>query len=1211
MAQTEYRDAPSLPDSPRGGGTRLIVELCSPPLMLAQAPSSDRPSVVSQQERLTDLVQRELPTARIEGRTRAALNALIVRLDLTGGLDVATLISRLAALDGVAAVYQETEFTPSLYASVPLVGASEAWDWVGGEDDAGAGVRVAVIDAGIDEDHPMLAGEGLSYPPGYPLGDTRYTSPKVIAARAYFRPSDPPVEGEDTPVPGANGSSHGLQVASVIAGERTTANYRGAAVSLVGVAPRAHLMNYRVFYPAQSGRNSAYSIEIVQAIDDAVADGAQVLCLPWNSVMPLPESSSAVAAAVRNAIAAGCVVVGAAGNQGPGYGSATGIPGGMEGVITVGAASKSQVLGWNLLDVHSYDAVPESLTAQVYEPALFGEAFDLPIGPIRWADAANTSALDTPPLACEPITSTHLSGLAGLAARGECYFSDKAYHIQNAGGALALVYNDSDELEAMGCAGDYCDPGVIDLPVAMLRASTGEALRNRLTTHPTDTVRLDPAARVISTNAGVIAASSARGPAYAARSKPDLVAPGVSVLVASDHGDVPLTRYEQVSGTSLACAHVAGLAALFLQRYPDWSPAEVKSALMACTDDEGLALAGDPSTEAGVLARGAGMVDASLWADRRVVCTPPSLSITGLTAGAQRLAQVTVHDRRIVGQRLPYLVETTAISGSGIVLSATPEVALAPGEAATLDVSVQVLPDASLGDHEATLSFGAAGERGSLPIWLYVEPLADGGPDVLVIDNDFSMFGSYQDHCADVTDALDALGIDHDLWNADARYQSLQTVPDLDELLSYRAVVWVTGDNRQPDGYYVISTPLTRIDTQILARYLDSGGTLLALGQNLAEASDVNADPDAQWGRADLYHGYLGAHWVQGNVFGAEDEASPPQDGPALVGIPTSFLAGISLHMGPVGDGAGNQVSIDEIAPGGDPERSDAALVTPLLVAVGGDPADNGYTALAKGDEPTLEDQTGDLPYRTVYMSFGLEGINTWPGTSGRAALLERALDWLLDEVSLTVPDVVGAPNELMTLTCSAKSSRGYPVSGYRWQVSDGDSQRIYQTPSPTLAVTYDAHGVHELVVEATDTLGHRAVASGTVTIVTGGHSRLHTDNTTVAAGAEIRYTVRAENSGSQTVAMSFALDVPSQCQYVSHLGGEYASGTLTWSDQLPPQASYTCELVVRTDEMLTTGTPITATAQFTAGDDAFSQSVTSRIMGVLALPLILALASD
>ncbi|MBC7317464.1 MAG: hypothetical protein H5T70_13655, partial [Chloroflexi bacterium] len=177
-------------------------------------------------------------------------------------------------------------------------------------------------------------------------------------------------------------------------------------------------------------------------------------------------------------------------------------------------------------------------------------------------------------------------------------------------------------------------------------------------------------------------------------------------------------------------------------------------------------------------------------------------------------------------------------------------------------------------------------------------------------------------------------------------------------------ILWLTGDNVHPDGYYVPSTPMTARDQELLMAYLEQGGRLLAVGQNLAEASDVNPDADPTWGRSRLYHHYLGAHWLQGALYGG---GFPPSQTASLYGLPGTFLEGVALDVGNVGTGADNQSSIDEIAPGGLADGSDADLVKAILFASGGQPVNGGIVGVAKAAEPSLEKPTPDLAYRTLY----------------------------------------------------------------------------------------------------------------------------------------------------------------------------------------------------------------------------------------------------
>ncbi len=90
-------------------------------------------------------------------------------------------------------------------------------------------------------------------PGGYPKGDKRFTNNKVIVARAYFRPGDPPLPGDDTAIQGPNGDPHGTHTAGTVACDAgTPVDFQGAHVTISGIAPRAYLMNYRVFYPSRA-----------------------------------------------------------------------------------------------------------------------------------------------------------------------------------------------------------------------------------------------------------------------------------------------------------------------------------------------------------------------------------------------------------------------------------------------------------------------------------------------------------------------------------------------------------------------------------------------------------------------------------------------------------------------------------------------------------------------------------------------------------------------------------------------------------------------------------------------------------------------------------------------------------------------------------------------------------------------------------------------
>ena len=188
---------------------------------------------------------------RVERSYKLTLNGLAVRM-------TAAQAAKVRRMKGVRAVVPDVPYRPSMYATPAQIGATEFWNQVGGQANAGRGIKVAIIDSGVyvTKDaagnyagNPCFNDAGYTMPRGYPKGDTRFTNNKVIAARAYFRPSDPPTTGNDTPIQGPGGSPHGTHVGGTVACNANTPA-GSATLTISGIAPAAYLMNYRIFYPS-------------------------------------------------------------------------------------------------------------------------------------------------------------------------------------------------------------------------------------------------------------------------------------------------------------------------------------------------------------------------------------------------------------------------------------------------------------------------------------------------------------------------------------------------------------------------------------------------------------------------------------------------------------------------------------------------------------------------------------------------------------------------------------------------------------------------------------------------------------------------------------------------------------------------------------------------------------------------------------------------
>jgi subtilisin family serine protease len=230
---------------------------------------------------------------------------------------------------GASASAAEVNRAPTLIGATNLWGSSRAT--------AGQGMKIGIIDDGIDQAHPYFNPSGYSYPAGFPKGNTAYTTPKVIVARAYPSPS---THWKNAAKPfDPVYSDHATHVAGIAAGDVDTQTDEGGAI-VSGVAPNAYLGNYKALTVPTSGFGlDGNSPEIAKAIDQAVADGMNVINLSIGEPEVEP-SRDIVVCALDNAAAAGVVPVVAAENDFDvaGFGS-VGSPANAPAAITVGAST--------------------------------------------------------------------------------------------------------------------------------------------------------------------------------------------------------------------------------------------------------------------------------------------------------------------------------------------------------------------------------------------------------------------------------------------------------------------------------------------------------------------------------------------------------------------------------------------------------------------------------------------------------------------------------------------------------------------------------------------------------------------------------------------------------------------------------------------------------------------------------------------------------
>jgi subtilisin family serine protease len=287
-------------------------------------------TLASAQRTLQATIQARIPAARVHWHYGVVLN----------GMAVAVPAGQLAALRRIpgATVWPSVTYHAELNRTPALIGATTVWGPTLAT--AGEGVKIGIIDDGLDQSHVFFSPAGFTYPAGYPKGNTQFTTPKVIVAKA-FAPLQPASKYANAPFDPDN-SDHATNVAGIAAGDHDTlATVSSGRVRASGIAPSAYLGNYKVLtVPTSDFGLDGNSPEIAKGIEEAVKDGMDVINLSLGE----PEVEPArdiVVQAINSAADAGVVPVIAAGNDfGEAGKGSVGSPGTAAKAATVAASSE-------------------------------------------------------------------------------------------------------------------------------------------------------------------------------------------------------------------------------------------------------------------------------------------------------------------------------------------------------------------------------------------------------------------------------------------------------------------------------------------------------------------------------------------------------------------------------------------------------------------------------------------------------------------------------------------------------------------------------------------------------------------------------------------------------------------------------------------------------------------------------------------------------
>src|ERR1017187_8571741 len=442
---------------------RYILELSGDPAAVAAIQQGARSSA-----RTAAIAARRTAVRQSQASARAAVAArggtVIESLDTVfNGLIVSIADARAAELlqiPGAVKLHAVRRVQPLLNHALPLHKVPDAWNLLAlGQNGAGAGIKIGMIDTGVDVNNPAFS-DPLPALTGFPMvlttSDVRFTNAKVIVAKNYttLLPDGGEPDADDR-------VGHGTGTAMAAAG--------GPAVSpfgpIMGVAPKAYLGSYKVL-DASGGTSDV----IVKAVDDAVADGMDVLNLSLGGIVnsySAADLRNPAIAALEAATNAGVIVTVSAGNGGPGASTIADMASAPD-VITVGAIRNDRSLGY-------------AVTADGVAPypgysgngANPGQAV---AGPL-W----DVASLDPSALACSPLTSGSASGMVVLVLRGTCTFESKMNNVAAGGGVAAIIYNNGTTSPFQNGGQGV---GAATLPTLFMNQADGIDLKSRLAAAP-------------------------------------------------------------------------------------------------------------------------------------------------------------------------------------------------------------------------------------------------------------------------------------------------------------------------------------------------------------------------------------------------------------------------------------------------------------------------------------------------------------------------------------------------------------------------------------------------------------------------------------------------------------------------------------------------------------------------------------------------------
>ncbi|MBO2579417.1 S8 family serine peptidase [Shewanella algae] len=569
-----------------------------------------------------------------KARYHYAFNGLAVTMDQQQA-------EALSKLPEVAFIERESLYSMDTDSSQSMIGSPKVWDGSAtGTRAMGEGVIVGVIDSGINSDHPSFAdigGDGYDHTnpwgQGVYVGDcaaefSDMCNDKLIGVRSYpeitdsyddeevFGPTPPPKNGEDYGGHGSHTASTAagniLKNVPYVAGEVGEAQGDGIETGLKftqisGVAPHANIVAYQICRPGNNGDrySGCPTSAILKALDDAIADGVDVINysisgggFPWSSATEMSFL------AARNA---GIFSAVSAGNT---------------------SASVSQVPFSSPKNAPWYTSVAASTHNREVRSILEfnGDQLDYTqgTGPVMTTDIsaplvyAGDLAADNFE-GCNAFAADAFKEQLALIKRGGCNFADKVNNAKDAGAVGVIVFNKDGEGNVRTKMSGL---GNTSIPSVFIGNIDGLAVVDALAATPGLVAKINATPSAVERQADVLGDFSLLGPnRYFDVIAPSISAPGVDIYAAyadEQYGhEVTGTDpadYTLMSGTSMSSPHVAGAGALLKSAHPEWTPDNIRSALMLTATTASAMTKADGKTTADPFDVGAGRIRVDLAA---------------------------------------------------------------------------------------------------------------------------------------------------------------------------------------------------------------------------------------------------------------------------------------------------------------------------------------------------------------------------------------------------------------------------------------------------------------------------------------------------------------------------------------------------------------------------------------------------------------------